>query len=141
MAVMAALSGCAAGDTTGGGDPAPVPTGTATRTDPTGGTAGTEGTGGTEGTASPSVRTVEITVEGTRVDPPPGQVDLATGETLRVVVTTDAGEAVHAHGFDDLEVPVTPGEPTQADLVGDEPGVYEVELHDPDLLLLQVAVR
>lgn len=91
--------------------------------------------------AEPEVRTVEITVTGTTVDPAPAQADLGVGETLRLVVTADAGEAVHAHGFGDLEVPVTPGEPTTVNLTGDVPGLYEVELHDPDLLLLQVAVR
>lgn len=95
----------------------------------------------TTSSSSDDVRTMEITVTGTTVDPPPAQVDLGVGETLRLVVTADAGSEIHAHGFGDIEVPVTPGEPTTLELTGEEPGVYEVELHDPDLQLLQVAVR
>lgn len=87
------------------------------------------------------VRLLEVTVTGTTVEPAPDQVDLAVGETLRLLVTSDGGSAIHTHGLGDIEAPLTPGEPTTVDLVGDVPGVYEVELHDPDLLLLQVAVR
>jgi plastocyanin len=90
--------------------------------------------------ATPAARTVEITVTGDKVDPPPSQVDLAVGETLRIVVTSDHATELHAHGFE-VETDVPAGQPTTVELTGSAPGVYEVELHHPDLLLLQVAVR
>lgn len=94
-----------------------------------------------ETTTTPEVRTLAIEVNGTEVSPEPTQVDLAVGETLSLVITADAGSEVHVHGFGEITEPVTPGLPVTVELTGDDPGVYEVELHDPDLLLLQVAVR
>ena len=90
--------------------------------------------------ASSEARTIEVTVSDGTVSPPPSQVDLAVGETLRLVVTSQTDGEVHAHGFEVSE-PVPAGTPTAIELVGTAPGVYEVELHAPDLLLLQVAVR
>lgn len=131
LAVAAVLAGCAQDEPTS----APGP-----------GTPSESVQNGTPSSAAPArptptVRTLEITVTGTTVEPAPAQVDLAVGETLRLVITADGGSAVHAHGFDGTEVPITPGEPATVELTGDEPGVYEIELHDPDLLLLRVAVR
>jgi hypothetical protein len=79
-------------------------------------------------------------VSGGDVTPAPAQVDLAAGDTLRLVVTSDRASELHAHGFD-VDVPVPAGQATSVDLVGSTPGVYEVELYDSDLLLLQAAVR
>ena len=72
--------------------------------------------------------------------PPPAQVDLPLGETLTLTVTRDHDDELHAHGFD-VEVPLKAGVPTQIALTGKTPGVYEVELHEPALTLLTVAVR
>lgn len=91
-------------------------------------------------TATSDVRTLEVEVGEGRVTPAPSQVDLGVGETLRLVVTSDRDTELHAHGFD-VDAAVPAGEPTSIDLVGTTAGVFEVELHDPDLLLLQVAVR
>ena len=90
--------------------------------------------------ASPEARTIEVTVSDGTVSPPPSQVDLAVGDTLRLVVTAQIDGKVHAHGFE-VSKPVPAGIPTVIELTGTAPGVYEVEFHDPDLLLLQVAVR
>jgi len=138
------LTGCAEAES-GGTQPTPVPTRSAAPAGPSPAAPSEPAAAQSEPAApspsEPEVRTVDIAVTGTTVDPAPAQVDLAVGETLRLVVTSDAGGAVHAHGFGDLEVPVTPGEPTTVELTDDVPGLYEVEVHDPDLLLLQVAVR
>lgn len=83
---------------------------------------------------------MEVAASDGEVSPPPDQVDLAVGETLTLVVTSDRDSELHAHGFE-VTQPVPAGEPTTVDLTGNSPGVYEVELHDPDVLLLQVAVR
>jgi len=130
-AVLVALAGCASS----GGDQDRTPSPQTATVAPGATSAGTAG-------ASPTGdgRTLEVTVTGRQVDPPPGQVDLAVGETLRLVVTSDRDSEVHAHGFE-VEAPVPAGVPTTIELTGSAPGVYEVELHDPDLLLLQVAVR
>ena len=130
---VTALAGCAE---------AQAPTGTPTSLAPDTPTSSTSAPAPTSSTTTtPAIRTLAIEVTGNEVSPEPAQVDLAVGETLSLVITADAGSEVHVHGFGEIEEPVTPGVPVTIELTGDTPGLYEVELHDPDLLLLQVAVR
>ena len=89
---------------------------------------------------APAVRTITITVRGKTVTPAPSRVSLKKGETLRLVVTTAADDILHAHGFG-VEKPLLAGKPTTSDLVGAEAGQYEIETHEPALLLLVVRVR
>jgi len=99
------------------------------------------GPGGSTGVVSTgSVKRLEVTVTGTTVTPAPAQVDLSIGSTLELVVTSDHDDEVHAHGFD-VEAALEAGTPTTLRLTGTEPGVYEVETHEPALTLLTVAVR
>jgi plastocyanin len=92
------------------------------------------------GSPSPDVRTVTITVNGKQVSPPPAVVQVRQGQTLRLVVTSDHDDELHAHGFDE-EARLKAGTPTTLRLTATQPGVYEVETHDPALTLLTVAVR
>jgi hypothetical protein len=88
-----------------------------------------------------AVKSLDVTVTGTTVQPPPAQVDLRIGEALDLTVTIDHDDELHAHGFDDVEAELKAGAPTTVRLVGTESGVFEVETHEPALTLLTVAVR
>jgi len=55
-------------------------------------------------------------------------------------VTSDHDNTLHAHGFD-IEKNVRAGQRAEATVKGAQPGVYEFELHDPELRLFQLAVR
>jgi len=96
-------------------------------------------TGSSSAATSASTRTVDVSVKGTTITPPPATIPLKVGETINVVVTSDHADEVHAHGFE-VEKEVKPGVPVTLELKGDVPGVYEVELHHPPLTLLQIAV-
>ncbi|MEP6648746.1 MAG: hypothetical protein ABJA74_02380 [Lapillicoccus sp.] len=85
-------------------------------------------------------RTIQVTVTGRTVTPPPAQVDLPVGQTLTLVVNSDHDDELHAHGFE-VETELKAGVPATIALTGKAPGVYEVELHHPALTLLTVAVR
>ncbi len=87
-----------------------------------------------------TTRTVTITVTGSRVDPPPGVVEVGPDQTLRLVVTSDHDDSLHAHGFE-VEKDLRAGVPLTVDLRGAAPGRYEVETHRPALQLLVVQVR
>ena len=122
-AAAVVLGGCAAKTPTPGSSP------TASRT-----------TIASPTTTASAVRTITITVQGKKIVPKPSSVSIKKGETLRLVVTTAADDILHAHGFG-VEKPLLAGQPTTADLVGAEPGQYEIETHEPALLLLIVRVR
>jgi plastocyanin len=100
--------------------------------------ASTSASGGASGTATG--RTLTVTVTGKQVTPAPATVDLAVGETLTLTVTSDHDDQLHAHGFE-IERDVKAGVPTTVVLKGAEPGLYDVEMHHPELKLLSVAVR
>ena len=101
-------------------------------------------TGGAGGTAASAgtgaVQRLAVTVTGSTVTPAPAQLELPVGATLELTVTSDHDDELHAHGFE-AEAPLKAGVPSTVRLTASEPGVYEVETHDPALTLLTVAVR
>lgn len=115
-----------------------APTSTAATTTPSTPAAPTSATATT--TTAVAARTITITVRGKDVMPAPGVVSLKPGQILRLIVTADRDDELDAHGFG-VSKPLMPGRPTTVDLVAGEPGQYEVETHDPSLLLLRVQVR
>lgn len=142
--VCSLLAGCASAEDSGAGAPTPgvsPPASTAAPEQPpaSGGEAPAAADPATS--ADDGALTREITITGREVTPAPEQVPLAPGEVLRLVVTSDVPNELHVHGLGDVETELVPGRPTTVELVGTEPGVYEVETHSPQLQLLQVAVR
>jgi len=67
-------------------------------------------------------------------------VNISVGESLTVTVTSDHDNTLHAHGFN-IERAVKAGQRLDITVRGAQPGVYDIELHNPELRLLQVAVR
>jgi plastocyanin len=128
LAVMAGCSGSAeapAAPTTG------VTTPAVTASDVPEGEAVTPPAGGT---------VFQISVAGNRVAPKPGRHTVKAGQPVRLILTTDKANVVHVHGAD-VEREVEPGAPLTLDFTVDQPGVYPVELHEPELLLMQIVVR
>lgn len=93
----------------------------------------------TSSTTRAAGRTITVTVTGKKVIPDPGTVQLKSGETLTLVLTSDHDDEVHAHGFE-LELPMKTNVPVTMMLKGGAPGVYEVEMHHPALTLMKIAV-
>jgi hypothetical protein len=146
IGLVAVLAGCSG---------APEPTATESRSVATSAPASVAPSPGPSGatsapvTASPSTATpdargaglvLEVSVRGRSVSPQPGRHSLHTGERVRLVLTVDKANVVHVHGAD-VERPVPAGVPLTVDFTVDQPGVFPVELHDPELLLLQLVVR
>ncbi|MEV4188638.1 hypothetical protein AB0J28_45115 [Streptosporangium canum] len=89
---------------------------------------------------APQGPTVEIAITGRKVVPPPGRVEVARGQAVRLVVTSDVADEIHVHGFD-LTRRLEPGRPVTVDVLADRTGLFEVETHDSGLVLTQLAVR
>ena len=89
---------------------------------------------------TPAGRVIDVTITGRKVTPAPTTVDLKAGEKLTLVVTSDHDDELHAHGFD-VEGTLKAGTPSTVTLTGTEPGLYEVETHEPPLRLMMIAVR
>jgi heme/copper-type cytochrome/quinol oxidase subunit 2 len=83
---------------------------------------------------------IRVTIHGQNVSPAPGNVEVPLGTTVRLVVTSDHDDELHAHGFE-VERTLKAGTPTTLELTATDPGVYEIETHHPPLTLLHLVIR
>jgi len=134
LALALSLAGCGAS----GDDPAS--SGTTGSGSTSSSTSASSSSSSSSPSSSPSGRTIEVTVEGSKVTPAPTTVDLGVGEKLTLTVTSDHADQLHIHGFE-VEQDLVAGQPTTVTVTGDQPGVYEVETHHPELRLMKIAVR
>lgn len=100
------------------------------------------GSGAGSASGSPSTaatKDIAITYKGGQIDPPPSKIQVAVGTHVHLTVTSDVAEEVHNH-YNDKEVEVPAGGTATFDFVATTPGVYEVELHHADKVLMQLQV-
>jgi plastocyanin len=115
---------------------APTASGTATAPAPATATAGEPSPA-----ADPAAdAVVKISVRGRTVSPAPGRRTISVGDRVQLIVTTDTANKVHVHGVE-IEEATKPGVPLTVNFEAKDPGIYAVELHDPELLLVQLVVR
>lgn len=130
---LGAAAGC--GDDQPAGDDSGGPT-------TPGPTAGAPETATPSPTASPTadVELLEYEISGGRADPPLERVTVDRGTRVRIVVTSDEPDEIHLHGYD-LEAEVAPGEEGVIEFVADQDGLFELETHHTQLVLLQLVVQ
>lgn len=100
----------------------------------------------TSTTAAPTTTTlpggadqvIEVTVAGDSVENG-GRHEVAVGDTVALVITSDVEDEIHVHGYD-LYADIGPAGPATVLVEATIPGVWEVELHDSGLLLVELAV-
>ena len=61
------------------------------------------------------------------------------GSVVRLVVTSDTTDHVHVHGYD-LFFEVAPGAETEIEFTADVPGIFEIEMEDSHLVLVELEV-
>jgi hypothetical protein len=110
------------------------------------GGSGSGDAGSTSGTSSASQSaepTYTVTVVGKKVTGVPNRVTLRAGERVRLIVTADRTSELHVHAGDpEIETHTQKGQPVTVEFtVKKNAGLYEVEMHEPDLLLFQVEVK
>lgn len=87
---------------------------------------------------SGEVSQVQVEVEEGRVQGP-GQVTVSQEMTVRIEVTSDVAGTVHVHGYEIFRE-VSAGGRVEVGFKAAIAGVYEVELHPAELLLLRLEV-
>jgi hypothetical protein len=55
-------------------------------------------------------------------------IKVKKGEHVRIVVSSDAHDDIHLHGYD-IEKPVEPGQPAQFNFTASIEGIFEIESH------------
>ena len=105
-----------------------------------GATPATSPGGSSAASTQTKLRVITVRIHGKEVSPSPADVDVPLGTTVRLVVTSDHDDEVHAHGFE-VERTLTAGKPTTLVLSATNPGVYEIETHHPPLTLMRLVIR
>lgn len=106
---------------------------------PTSGEAGTTSEPAQSEAAGDTVR-IEISVTDGAISPEPDQLPVPLGSPVRLVVTSDADEEVHLHGYD-RTLDLTAGQPGELAFVADLAGIFEAELHGSGALLCELRVE
>jgi hypothetical protein len=82
---------------------------------------------------------IEVAVAGGRVSGDTGRVPVAVGTQVTLVITGDAADEVHVHGYD-RTADLAAGTPAELSFAATIPGVFEVELHEAGTALLALQV-
>ena len=99
----------------------------------------TTGAGATTTEAGAGAQTVQIAVTGSKVQTAERRVKVPLDGRVRLEVTADRADEVHLHGYD-RKVDVSPGTPAVLEFTADVPGVFEVELEEAGLKLVELQV-
>jgi hypothetical protein len=83
---------------------------------------------------------LDVSIQGDQVSPNSEEVDLARGETMTFVVTSDRAGEMHVHAKPEQYLEFGVGT-TRLDLVIDTPGVVEVEDHETGNVVALIEVR
>jgi heme/copper-type cytochrome/quinol oxidase subunit 2 len=78
-------------------------------------------------------------VEDGQVSPPQARVRVPIGNTVLIRVKSDVADEVHIHGYD-LVQEVAAGGSASFEFVADVPGIFEVELENARLPLVELEV-
>jgi hypothetical protein len=105
----------------------------------------TAGCGGSSSSASSGGSSggptrINVTVQDGKVEPPNHRVELDSGSRVRLQVTSDHADEVHVHGYD-LKKDLDAGQPGVISFKADQTGVFEVELEEEALQLVQLQVQ
>lgn len=87
-----------------------------------------------------TVTEIVVAVKDGTVAPKTHRVKVSKGAQVRLLVTSDVDDEVHVHGYD-IEKEVSAGQTATVEFTADQTGVFEVETHESNLLLLQLEVK
>jgi len=90
-------------------------------------------------TASSDVQVIKVGWAGGKPVVPSARIPVKLGSKVRLEVTSDVDETVHLH-FNDAEQEVAAGGTVVFTFTADKPGVYDVEVHKADQLIVQLQI-
>jgi hypothetical protein len=98
------------------------------------------GTGSGGPVVSGGTQVITVSYAGGKISPPEHKVPVKAGTKVEIRVTSDVAEIVHNH-YNNVEQDVAAGGTVVFDFTATNPGVYEVELHKSNKLLLQLEIQ
>jgi FtsP/CotA-like multicopper oxidase with cupredoxin domain len=82
----------------------------------------------TEPAPPPEPEVTRIRIQGGAVVGGPKDIEVERGDTVRIVVTADAADEIHLHGYD-ITRNAAPGQPARFRFRADAEGAFEIESH------------
>lgn len=70
----------------------------------------------------------------------PKELTVSKGDRVTIKVSVDAADEIHVHGYD-VEAEAAPGAPAVIKLTADLEGVFDVESHTTEALLVKLVVE
>jgi hypothetical protein len=110
-----------------GDDDDSTPPSNASQTQTTGGDA-TETETDTQPEAPAKPPVARISVKGGVIQGDVKSIEVAKGDTVRIVVSSDVDDEIHLHGYD-IEKEAAPGKPARFKFKADVEGAFELESH------------
>ncbi|MBV8994503.1 MAG: hypothetical protein JO287_12585 [Pseudonocardiales bacterium] len=89
--------------------------------------------------AASTVRTISIKVHGGKASGDTGRIAVPLGTPIVLSVSSDVADEIHVHGYD-RKANVPAGTTASVVFTANTPGVFEVELENSKLQLLQLQV-
>ena len=77
---------------------------------------------------APKPQVTRIAIAGGEVQGGPKDIEVTKGETVRIVVSADAPDEIHLHGYD-ITRNAAPGSPARFRFNADAEGAFEIESH------------
>lgn len=131
MVVVGVLAGCGGEPATGGASSAPPALSSGT-------VAGGPG-GSSAASVGPTTRVIAVRARGGQVSGETGRVTVPLGSPVTLSVTSDVADEIHLHGYDrQAEIPA--GGTASISFTANIPGIFEMELEQSKLQLLQLRV-
>jgi len=96
---------------------------------------GSSGTG-----ASTAAKKIVVTITHGTASGDTGRIPVTVNSHVTIQVTSDTADEVHLHGYD-IEKELEPGKPTTLSFVADQTGIFEVELHKANVVILHLQVQ
>lgn len=85
--------------------------------------------------------TIDVTIEGGKVDPTNAQIQGKVGEPIVLRVNSDAADELHVHSVPEHTFKVAPKPGQQFQFTVDVPGNVEIELHELNRVIATVQVQ
>jgi hypothetical protein len=129
MVALLAATGCA--------EKSDDPDGSNGTSQPTNGSTGDNGGPGSTDSGNGTAVSIDITFEGDSVDPNGRQIEVPVNEPITLAISADAPGELHVHTQPEQEIAYPAGESSH-ELTLDRPGVYEVESHDLEKIVVEL---
>jgi hypothetical protein len=107
-----------------------------------GGDSGNGGTSAPDNTsdAPAEPKVIEVTIEGDSVTPNGERIEVATGQDVELDITADAPGEIHVHSTPEQEFEYDQGTSTVTIKGIEQPGTVDIEVHDPEKVIVQLEV-